>query len=220
MDRKARKKMFERVDIYPVTCERLSAGRSDLEVLERVIQGGARIVQLREKDYSKRELYLLGRRFREITASNRVLLIINDHLDIALAVGADGAHLGQDDLPVEAARRIAPDLIIGASAHGLDEALAAQADGADYINIGPIFETRTKEGVANYLGPDAIASIAPRINIPFTVMGGITESNIDQVLSRGARRVAMVTAVTQAPDIARKVRSLKDRIQSYPSRTR
>ena len=220
MDRKARKKMFERVDIYPVTCERLSAGRSDLEVLERVIQGGARIVQLREKDYSKRELYLLGRRFREITASNRVLLIINDHLDIALAVGADGAHLGQDDLPVEAARRIAPDLIIGASTHGLDEALAAQADGADYINIGPIFETRTKEGVANYLGPDAIASIAPRINIPFTVMGGITESNIDQVLSRGARRVAMVTAVTQAPDIARKVRSLKDRIQSYPSRTR
>ena len=93
MDRRTRKQMFERVDIYPVTYERLSAGRSNLEVLQAVIEGGARIVQLREKEYSKRDLYHLGLSFREITAKAGILLIVNDHVDIALGVDADGVHL-------------------------------------------------------------------------------------------------------------------------------
>ena len=212
MDRRARKEMFERVDIYPVTCERFSAGRSNIEVLHAVIEGGARIVQLREKEYSKKDLYNLGLNFREITAKAGILLIINDHVDIALAVDADGVHLGQDDLPLKVARELAPKLLIGASTHSLEQALQAEKDGADYINIGPIFPTDTKEGVELSLGPEAISRISPQIEVDFTVMGGINESNMDQVLAEGARRVAMVTAITKAPDIAAKVRSLKEKI--------
>ena len=212
MDRETRKKMFDEVDLYPVTCERLSAGRSDLDVLDGVIRGGARIIQLREKDYGKGALYRLALAFREITAKAGVLLIINDHVDIALAAEADGVHVGREDLPVAAARRIAPGLIIGASSHSLEEALEAERAGADYVNIGPIFPTQTKAGVTRVLGPGAIAGIAPHLGIPFTVMGGISGANIDQVVAAGARRVAVVTAITQAGDIAGAVASLRERI--------
>ncbi len=215
MQREARKNAFKQVDIYPVTCERLSNGRSNLEVLKAVIQGGARIIQLREKEYSGKKMYDLALKFREITNKAGVLLIINDHVDIAMAVEADGVHLGQDDFPLKAAIKIAPQLLIGASTHSLKEAIQAQKEGADYINIGPIFPTGTKEGIEHFLGPEAIAAISPEIDVPFTVMGGISESNIDQVLANGARRVAMVTAITQAPDIAAQVKSLREKIQSY-----
>lgn len=215
MDREERKAGFDAIDVYPVTCERLSAGRSNLEVLEAVIQGGARIIQLREKEHSKRDLYRLALTFREVTARAGLLLIVNDHLDIALAAGADGVHLGQDDLPLAAARRLAPDLLIGASTHTLEEALEAERDGADYVNIGPIFATSTKAGVGPILGPKAIAIIGSRISIPFTVMGGITAANLDEVLAQGVRRIAMITAIIQAPDIAEAVRSLRARIRSY-----
>jgi thiamine-phosphate pyrophosphorylase len=132
-----------------------------------------------------------------------------------MAVEADGVHLGQDDFPLNAARKIAPELLIGASTHSLQEAIQAQKEGADYINIGPIFPTGTKEGLARFLGPEAIAAISPAIDVPFTVMGGISASNIDQVLTNGAQRVAMVTAITQAPDITATVRALQEKIQSY-----
>ena len=215
MQPEARRNAFKQVDIYPVTCERLSNGRSNLEVLKAVIAGGAGIIQLREKECSGKKLYDLAVKFREITTKAGVLLIINDHLDIALAVAADGVHLGQEDLPLQAARQIAPDLLIGASTHSLAEAIQAQKEGADYINIGPIFPTGTKEGIERLLGPETIAAISPAIDVPFTVMGGISESNIDRVLANGARRVAMVTAITQAPDITAQVRALKAKIQSY-----
>ncbi|MDP2646585.1 MAG: thiamine phosphate synthase [Desulfobacterales bacterium] len=212
MNKQARVAMFEKVDVYPVTCEELSGGRKNLEVLESVIQGGARIIQLREKSCSVREFYHLAVKFREITRRANVLFMINDHLDIALAVGADGIHLGQEDLPLEAARKLAPDLLIGASTQSLETALSAQKAGADYINIGPIFPTRTKKNISHFLGPEMIAHIAPRIQVPFTVMGGINLSNLDQVLSCGARRIAMVTGITQAPDIRERVRTIRKRI--------
>jgi thiamine-phosphate pyrophosphorylase len=217
MKREGRILLFQQVDIYPVTCERLSEGRTNLEVLEAVIQGGSKIIQLREKDYLKRDLYNLALKFREITARAGVLLIINDHVDIALGVEADGVHLGQDDLPLTVARQLAPELLIGASTHSLEDVLQAQKDGADYVNIGPIFPTRTKEGVERVVGPEAIATISPHVEVPFTVMGGINEANIDQVLAQGARRVAMVTAITRATDIAEKVRSLKEKITEFSS---
>jgi len=106
-------------------------------------------------------------------------------------------------------------LLIGASTHSLEDVLQAQKDGADYVNIGPIFPTRTKEGVELVLGPEAIAKISPHVEVDFTVMGGINEANIDQVLAQGARRVAMVTAITKAADIAAKVRSLKVKINEF-----
>jgi thiamine-phosphate pyrophosphorylase len=215
MDRENRTAKFLEVDVYPVTCQRLSNGRSNEDVLEAVIRGGARIVQLREKNFTVGELYHLAVRFRRITHRAGVLLIINDHVDIALAIGADGVHLGQDDLPLKAARKIAPALLLGASTHSLEEALQAQKDGADYINIGPIFHTGTKEGVDRFLGPEAISRISSEIKIPYTVMGGISENNIDRILAHGARRIAMVTAITQAENIAATVRSLREKIQNH-----
>lgn len=206
---------FTTIDLYVVTCAPLSRGRRNEEVLEAVIAGGGHIIQLRDKEASPREFYAMAQRFRERTRAAGILLIINDYLDIALAVDADGVHLGQDDLPLEAARRLAPELIIGRSTHSLEQALEAQAGGADYVNIGPIFPTGTKEH-STALGSDAIRTIAPHLYIPFTVMGGINLSNIDEVVAAGARRIAVVTAVTQADDMVAAVRALRARIPSPP----
>ncbi len=210
--RRKRAEAFSGIDLYPVTCEKLSAGRTNLQVLEGLIQGDAKVVQLREKGASPGNIYRTAALFRERTAAAGMLLIINDHVDIAMAVDADGVHLGQDDMPPEAVRRIAPDLIIGVSTHSLEQALAAQGAGADYINIGPIFPTGTKEGIIHLLGPEAVSDIGSRVAIPFTVMGGIKENNMDQVLEKGARRLAVVTAVTEAEDIAGTVRRMRERI--------
>lgn len=214
--REARMARFREIDLYPVTSEKLSAGRTNLEILRAIIEGGARIVQLRDKECSTRALLQMAERFRVETARAGVLLIINDRIDVALAVEADGVHLGQDDLPIAAARRIAPELIVGASTHSLEEALRAEREGADYVNIGPIFATQTKEGVSSFLGPKAIGEIAPSLSVPFTVMGGIKPSNLDRVLEQGARRIALVTAVTQAADVVEAVRSLCERIRRFP----
>jgi thiamine-phosphate pyrophosphorylase len=212
-----RRTAFAQVDLYPVTDQSQSNDRTNDEVLAGIIAGGARIVQLREKDLPERAFFGLACRFREVTERHGVLLIINDHLDIALACGADGVHLGQDDLPVSAARKLGPDLLIGVSTHNLDEALAAQAGGADYVNIGPVFPTGTKKVAVPPLTPTAIRMIAPHLTIPYTVMGGINRSNIGQVLDAGARKIAVVTAVTSAPDIAAAVRKLRETIRSHES---
>lgn len=206
--RAARARRFEAVDLYPVTGARHSAGRSTLTIVDAVREAGCRAVQLREKELSKAAYLELARQVRARSGSE-LLLICNDHLDVALAAGADGVHLGQRDLPVAAARAEAPDLLLGVSTHTLEQALAAQAAGADYVNIGPIFATQTKAGVSAALGPGLIGVIAPALSIPFTVMGGIKEHNLGQVLEQGARRVAVVTAVTAAADPAAAARRLR-----------
>ena len=212
MNRKERIEAFKKIDIYPVTCRELSEGRTNIEVLDAVLAGGAKIIQLREKDWEKREIFELALEFRKRTIVHDALLIINDHIDIALATEADGVHLGQDDLPISAARKIASDLLLGASSHSLEEALMAEKDGADYVNIGPVFPTKTKKKLTRFLGPEAIAEIGPKLKIPFTTMGGINQNNIQDVLEKGAKRIAMVTGITQAPDIADRVRALREMI--------
>ncbi|MCD6224975.1 MAG: thiamine phosphate synthase [Deltaproteobacteria bacterium] len=212
MNRKERIEAFKKIDIYPVTCRELSEGRSNIEVLDAVLAGGAKIIQLREKDWGKREIFELALEFRKRTLLHGALLIINDHLDIALATEADGVHLGQDDLPISAARKIAPVLLLGASSHSLEEALMAEKDGADYVNIGPVFPTKTKKKLTRFLGPEAIAEIGPKLKIPFTTMGGINQNNIQDVLKKGAKRIAMVTGITRAPDIADRVHALREMI--------
>lgn len=203
---------FAATDLYVVITEAFCAGRPPLEVLAQALDAGVRLVQMREKDLDGRQLYLRAVEFRKLTASAGALFIVDDRVDIALAAGADGVHLGQSDLPVAAARQIAPQLIIGASSHSLDEAMAAQAAGASYVNIGPIFPTRTKATSCGFLGPEALESIVPRLSIPWTTMGGITSHNIDQVVSRGARHPAVVTAVTAAPDPAAAALTLREKI--------
>ncbi len=190
---------FKKADLYVVITEAFCAGRSAPEVLIKTLQAGVRLVQLREKEWDDGPLYKRAKEFRRLTAAAGALFIVNDRVDLALAAGADGVHIGQDDLPISAARRIAPELIIGASTHSLEEALAAQEAGASYINIGPIFPTQTKSTPAP-LGLEAIERIAPRLRIPWTTMGGIKISNIHQVVSRGAQHPAVMTAVTAAPD--------------------
>lgn len=212
MNRKERLAKLKEIDIYPVTCQELSEGRTNLEVLAAVLAGGAKIIQLREKHWSKKDLYDLAIEFRKRTQRCDALLIVNDHVDVALAAGADGVHLGQEDLPVGAARMIAPELIIGASSHSLKEALKAEKDGADYVNIGPIFPTKTKENTVRFLGPEAIVEIGPQLTVPFTVMGGITPDNIHRVLKAGARRVAMITGITRAANITERVLKLRKTI--------
>jgi len=204
---------FEKADLYVVITEAFCAGRPSLSVLEQVLAAGVSLVQLREKDLEGRNLYELAVAYRRRTAAARALLIIDDRLDIALAAGADGVHLGQADLPVAAARRAAPELIVGASSHSLEEALAAQEAGAGYVNIGPIFPTATKPG-AVFLGLDAISRIAPRLRISWSTMGGINQSNIAQVVARGARHPAVMSAVTAAPDIGAAARALRGAIIS------
>lgn len=192
--------------LYPVITKEFCRGRNLIDVLHSVIKGGAKIVQLREKNISKKSLYELASEYRSITFKHQVKLIINDHLDIALAVGADGVHLGQDDLPCAIARKIAPHLIIGVSTHNEHEILKAEADGSTYINIGPIFSTNTKKLTVPALGLDYLKKI--KTKLPFSVMGGIKTRNIGELLSIGVKNIAMVTEITEAPDIEETVRKL------------
>lgn len=207
----ARLEAFSNIDIYPVISSEFTNDREPLEVLKAIAEGGARIVQLREKSYSKKRLYDLAVEYRRVTNEYGMLLIINDHVDVALAVNADGVHLGQDDLPVAVAKAIAPELIIGSSTHSQQEVDDAVQDGADYINIGPIYATQTKKLVESTtgIGHDLLTQVAPGLPIPFTVMGGIKEHHIAELLALGASKIAMVTEITRADDITATVQKLR-----------
>lgn len=206
--------------LYVVLGAEFSKGRDFVDVTEKAIEGGAGCIQLRDKSLGKRDLLDWAYRLREITRKRGVTFILNDHLDIALAVGADGVHLGQGDLPIPEARRVAgPSFVIGASTHSVDQAKRAVDEGASYINIGPIFATGTKKTSVDPVSPDMITHVMRAVEHPYTVMGGINIENIDQVLKRGASRIAVVTAVVAADDIASAARALSERIAEYhPSR--
>ena len=210
--RTQRREKLTAIDLYPVITEKFCAGRRALEVLDRLLAAGVRIVQLREKELCKRDLFELGLEFRRRTADADCLLIINDHVDVAMALDADGVHLGQADLPLHAARPIAPDLLIGVSTHTLDQALAAQEAGADYVNVGPIYPTGTKPEHQVFLGPEKMGEIGRELSIPFTVMGGIKTHNVAPVLAAGAKHIAVVTAVTAAVDIEGAAKQLRNQI--------
>lgn len=201
-----RMRRFTAAGLYLVTSRALSLGRSTPDIVAQALQAGARLVQLREKDLGSRELLALATELRAMTRVHDALLIVNDRLDIALACDADGVHLGQDDLPIAAARRIAPAMIIGASSHCRDEARRAEAEGASYVNIGPLFATRTKSWDRPFLGLDGLREVAPHVSIPFTVMGGIKQEHVPALVAAGVRTLAVVTAVTAADDPGRAAR--------------
>ncbi|NOY75983.1 MAG: thiamine phosphate synthase [Kiritimatiellaeota bacterium] len=205
---------FSRVDVYPVVSSEFCAGRSPVDVLKGIADGGAKVVQLREKNMPKPETAKLADEFKRVTDEYGMLLIINDHVDVALACGADGTHLGQDDVPQLEAREIAPDLIIGVSTHSKAEVVDAMKEGASYINIGPIFQTGTKSLPMKPLGLDLLREIAPSVEIPFSVMGGIKARHIPELTAAGASIIAMVTEITRADDIAAKVRELRGLIKN------
>lgn len=204
-----RVRAFEAVDLYPVISSEFTNGRPVLEILRGVAAGGARIVQLREKNLALGAFYELATAARAIANEHRMLLLIDDHLDIALLSGADGVHLGQEDLPLRPVLESAPELLIGSSTHNLTEALAAETAGVGYLNIGPIYPTWTKSVPCGAVGLEMLKEVSRRIHTPFSVMGGIKERHLPELLAAGARHIAMVTEITQAPDVAARTSELR-----------
>ncbi len=214
-----RLRQFEdEVAVYPVSCERLAAGRTDREWLDSVIDGGAKIVQLRDKDSTDRELLAKAHYFRERTAQAGVLFLLNDRLDIALLADADGMHVGQNDIAPIEIRKLAPNILIGFSCNTKDQVkvlgreVAEGKSGVSYYNIGPIFHTGTKEGLHHFLGVDAVEPFSSHCSLPFTVMGGIKLTHLDDLLAAGVKRIAVVTAISQAEDIAAETQVWQQRI--------
>ena len=192
---------FRRTGVYPVVTTEFCAGRPPVEIVKSLLAGGTRIVQIREKTMPDRPFLDLLRQVRELTWDHGALLIVDDRVDAALIAGADGVHLGQEDIPLPDARRIAPDLLIGVSTHNADEIRRAQDEGCSYLNIGPIFPTGTKKltGI-QFLGLEQLRSLIPLVRVPFSVMGGIKFGHLAELKAAGAGRIAAVTAFTQAPD--------------------
>ena len=178
-----------------------------MEVATAAARGGADIVQLRHKSMPRGELLELAKRVR--VALEGTLFVVNDHVDSALLSGADGVHLGPDDLSVAAARRVAGDrLLIGASASTPERARQAVADGADYLGCGPAFATPIK-AEKRVVGPLGIAAITREVEVPVFAVGGIDSSNLEQLLAAGLRRVCVIRAVGDAPDPEKAVRELR-----------
>jgi thiamine-phosphate pyrophosphorylase len=190
-----------------VILDRTAARDRDLgAVLESVIAGGARMVQLREKAWPSGRLLPLAERLRGRCRTAGVTFIVNDRVDLALAVGADGVHLGQDDLPPRAARPLLRSgMILGRSTHSVEQAQAALAEGADYIAVGSMFPTATKPDF-ELVGPDLIRKLRPEIPVPLIGIGGITPANVAQVIGAGADGVAVISAVCGADDPAEATR--------------
>lgn len=183
--------------------------RDPVVVAMEAVSGGADIIQWRAKTWTMRERWQAAERLSEALRPTRALLIINDHVDLSLAVEADGVHLGQDDLPIEVARRwMGSQRIIGVSTHSLPQAVAAQAHGADYIGVGPIFATPTKPGVPP-VGLELLTAVRGAVTIPFVAIGGIDQTNLPLVLSAGTTRVAVVRAVAGAHDVQGAAQRLK-----------
>lgn len=188
--------------LYLITNRSFLKGRSLKTVVEESILGGTTIIQVREKNISTREFYRVALEVKEVTDHYKVPLIINDRIDIAQAIDADGVHLGQDDMPLTIAREIlGKNKIIGISAGTLDEALEAQKDGADYLGIGAIFYTGTKKDIDVPIGVDQLKHIYDNINIPAVAIGGINETNFKEVLSTGVNGISVISAILDKEDI-------------------
>lgn len=188
-------------DLYVVTDRKIAGDRTLAWVVREAIRGGAGCIQLREKSADIRAFLALAGELRRLTREEGVTFIINDSLEVALEVEADGVHLGQEDLPLEVARRLAGGrLLIGISTHNKEQALSAEAGGAGYINLGPLFPTETKGVPVTPVSVELVREMAPVLKVPFTTMGGIHLENVAEVVLAGADRVAVVSEVMGAPD--------------------
>lgn len=185
-------------------------GRAELSFLdlaEKLCAGGAQLLQLRAKDLPSRDFLILAQQVRDVCQRYGCLLIINDRADIALAVDADGVHVGQEDLPLTAARRVlGPHKIVGVSTHDPAQAQEAERNGADYIGFGPLFGTTTKATGYSARGLEQLREIRSLVRLPIVAIGGITSERAPSVLAAGANAVAMISDLVLAPDVATKVR--------------
>jgi thiamine-phosphate pyrophosphorylase len=198
------------LSLYLVTDRGLSLGRATVDIVRAAVAGGVTCVQLREKECSTRQFVAEARAVRELLAGTGIPLIINDRIDVALAVGADGVHLGQTDMHIADARRlVGTDMLIGISAECVEDAVRAQAEGADYIGISPVFSTPTKTDTAPALGLDGVALIRAAVSLPLVGIGGIGPGNAAEVIRAGCDGVAVVSAIVSAPDPRKAATELK-----------
>ena len=185
-----------------------AGGHEPVALAKTILEAGARILQLRLKDAPGRDFLAAARAISELCRMHGAILIVNDRVDIAMLADAHGVHLGQQDLPLEAARRIAgPDKIIGISTHTVEQARAAENGGADYVGFGPMYSGGLKN-IAAGMGLDKLRAIRAAVRIPIVAIGGITEARVPETLAAGADAVAIITDVVNAPDIGAKVRSI------------
>jgi len=187
--------------VYVLTDRRAAGARSLVDLVRAAVRGGATAVQLRDKGATTRDMIELGRALLAITRPAGVPLIVNDRADVALAIGADGVHVGQDDMPPPLARAIlGPERILGVSAGTVDEARQAEREGADYLGVGDVYGTPSKADAGTPIGVAGLAEIARAVSIPVVAIGGITLDNAAATIQAGAAGVAVLSAVIGAPD--------------------
>jgi thiamine-phosphate pyrophosphorylase len=202
-------------DLYCLTAEKFSLGRSNVEVVRQMLDAGIKLVQYREKEKKAGAKLEECRAIREMTREAGAAFIVNDDVDIAILVGADGVHVGQEDLPVECVRElVGPDMAIGLSTHSPEQAREAVRRGADYIGVGPIFRTYTKDDVVDPVGFDYLDWVVGHLDVPFVAIGGIKEHNLGEVVRHGARCAALVTEIVGGANIAEKITALRNQMEA------
>ncbi|MDD4185842.1 MAG: thiamine phosphate synthase [Candidatus Methanomethylophilaceae archaeon] len=204
--------------LYVVTDPDISLGRSPVEIATLAYEGGADVVQLRDKHADGGQLLEWAKEIRKIADSNRKLFIVNDRLDIAILSKADGVHLGQSDIPISDARKlVSPDFIIGASVKSVEDALEAERDGADYLGL-TVFETKTKADADPAAGLELLNEMHLAVSIPIVAIGGMSKENASSVVKAGADGVAFVSAVVSQKDVVRTSKDLKALITASKAR--
>jgi len=195
--------------VYLITDRNIDREGNIFENVRRAIGAGIRAVQLREKDLEIVELIDYAYELRKITDHYSAKLIINERVDVALAVGADGVHTGYSGIPVRAVRKIVPvEFMVGVSTHGIEEAIKAEEDGADFITCGPVFDTPSKRKYGAPTGVDRLKEVVNRVDIPVFALGGIKESNIAEVMGAGAYGVSMISAILASSNIEKTVKEI------------
>jgi thiamine-phosphate pyrophosphorylase len=197
--------------LYVIIDREIIKNKDILRITKDILRGGADIIQLRDKSSPDGNFLRYAKVIKKITKKYKCLFIVNDKVDIAYIVDADGVHLGQNDIPIEEARKILGAKIIGVSTHNLKEAKKAAKKGADYIGIGPVFTSKTKKGLSP-IGLSILRRVSKTINIPFFAIGGIALTNIAKVKRAGANRVAVISSVLKTKSACRSVRKLKEAI--------
>jgi thiamine-phosphate pyrophosphorylase len=211
MDKKEFLKSFQ---LYVIVDLKLSSNPDLEKVVALAIEGGAQMIQFRDKEFSDEEFLVMAERIKKITQKKNIPLIINDRVNIAKSIDADGVHLGQDDMSLKEAREILGDeKIIGISTHSIEEALQTEKQGADYIGLGSIFQTSSKE-IKDAIGTEIIKEVLSLVKIPVFPIGGINLDNLDQVIKAGSKRIAVISAVIAQKDVKKSAEELFKRLKN------
>jgi thiamine-phosphate pyrophosphorylase len=204
---------YELRGLYVIIDPEVAAGRDEVEVARQALAGGARLIQLRDKRREKGVQLPIARALRDLCEEREALFIVNDHVDLALTVEAHGVHVGQNDLPVSAVRRLVPpEMIVGCSTNNPEEARRAEADGADYVSVGRLFPTGSKADTRPAT-TETLRAVKAAVSLPVCAIGGINETNIDEVVAAGANMAAVIAAVVTAPDVEEAARGLAARFR-------